>query len=166
MISFDTKKYLQLMFEDLLNNSVGHKIELKRAWASDFPAFPGVYIFKDNSKIIYVGETVNLRGRMKDMIDTRNHVLRRNIGNELYRGVEGFEPATARKKFNEVIEDMLNKHITRNLTVSWIKVELGRKELEERFKVNLSLNTIKRDLERPFKSLFKLNEATKEVDGL
>jgi len=28
-----------------------------------------------------------LRASMKDMIDTRNHVLRRNIGNKLYNNI-------------------------------------------------------------------------------
>ncbi len=69
---------------------------------------------------------------MKDMIDTRNHVLRRNIGNKLYCSVNGFEPATARRKFIDVIEDMLNTHIKENLTVCCMAVELGRKELEEK----------------------------------
>jgi Nuclease subunit of the excinuclease complex len=129
---FNTTKYLESLYDSLLNECQNHKIELTRAWASDFPSTPGVYIFRDKKKVIYVGETGNLRGRMKDMIDTRNHVLRRNIGNKLYSAVKGFERATASKKFTDVIENMLNTHIRRNLTVCCMPVSLGRKELEEK----------------------------------
>lgn len=132
MENFDTTKYLRLLSNRILNKCQSQKIELTRAWASDFPSQPGVYIFRDKKKIIYVGETGNLRGRMKDMIDTRNHVLRRNIGNRLYCKIKGFEPATAKKKFIAVIEDMLNTHIKKNLTVCYMTTELGRKELEEK----------------------------------
>lgn len=128
----NTTRYLQSIYDKLLNECENHRIELTRAWASNFPSTPGVYIFRDKNKIIYVGETGNLRGRMKDMIDTRNHVLRRNIGNKLYSGIRGFEPATARRKFVDIIEDMLNSHIKENLTVCCMAVELGRKELEEK----------------------------------
>ena len=105
---------------------------MTRSWASNFASAPGVYIFRDKKEIIYVGETGNLRGRMKDMIDTRNHVLRRNIGNKLYRKITGFTQATARNKFIDVIEDTLNIHIKKNLTLCCMTVELGRKELEEK----------------------------------
>jgi len=132
MESFNTMKYLQLLYDKLLNDCISYKIGLTRAWASDFPPAPGVYVFRDKKKLIYVGETGSLRGRMKDMIDTRNHVLRRNIGNKLYNEIEGFERATSSKKFIEIIEDMLNNHIRENLTVCYMTVELGRKELEEK----------------------------------
>jgi hypothetical protein len=132
MEKFNTTKYLQSIYDKLLNECISHKIDLTRAWASDFPSVPGVYIFRDKKKIVYVGETGNLRGRMKDMVDTRNHVLRRNIGNKLYCEIRGFESATARRKFNDTIEDILNSHIRKNLTVCCMKVDLGRKELEEK----------------------------------
>jgi hypothetical protein len=129
---FNATKYLQSLYDELINKCESHEIELTRAWASNFPSVPGVYIFRDKEEIIYVGETGSLRGRMKDMIDTRNHVLRRNIGNKLYRDINGFKPATARIKFIDVIEDILNTHIKEDLTVCCMAVELGRKELEEK----------------------------------
>lgn len=132
MKKFETEKYLNSLYQQLLNKCEVHKIELTRAWASNFPSVPGVYVFRDKKKIIYVGETGSLKGRMKDMIDTRNHVLRRNIGNKLFCEIRGFEPATARKKFIATIEDMLNTHIQKNLTICCMPVSLGRKELEEK----------------------------------
>jgi len=129
---FNTAKYLQYLSDKLLDECDRHQIELTRAWASNFPSSPGVYIFRDKAEIIYVGETGNLRGRMKDMIDTRNHVLRRSIGKKLFCEIEGFQLATASTKFIDSIEDMLNTHIKENLTVCCMAVELGRKELEEK----------------------------------
>jgi hypothetical protein len=124
--------YLQSLADDLLNNCLQQKIQLTRAWASNFPSAPGVYLFKYKGKIIYVGETGNLRGRMKDMLNTQNHVLRRNIGNKLYTTVEGFQKATSRQSFIVVIEDMLNTHIQTHIMVCCMIVSLGRKELEEK----------------------------------
>lgn len=97
MKKFDTQVYLNSLYDQLLNKCEIQKIEVTRAWASNFPSEPGVYVFRDNTKIIYVCETGNLRGRMKDMIDTRNHVLRRSMGNKIYREVKGFEPATSKR---------------------------------------------------------------------
>ncbi len=135
---FSAMEYLQSLYDKLLSESDSHRIELTRAWASKFQSTPGVYIFRDKEEIIYVGETGNLRGRMKDMIDTRNHVLRRNIGNKLFCSINGFEPATAKRKFVDVIEEMLNAHIKENLTVHCMPVELGRKELEEKIQANFN----------------------------
>ena len=131
-MELDTEKYLQALFDAFLVQCKSQKIELTRAWAAQFASVPGVYIFKNKNDLIYVGETGNLKGRMTDMIDTRNHTLRRNIGNKLYVDVEGFVKATSRRKFIDVIENMLNTHIVENLTVCCIPVALGRKELEEK----------------------------------
>ena len=53
---------------------------LSSKWVKSFPNKPGVYVAFEGSKIVYVGETGNIRGRMKDLLDTRHHNLRRNIG--------------------------------------------------------------------------------------
>jgi hypothetical protein len=135
MKQFDTAGYLQNLTEQLLTNCPRHAIGLTRAWASNFPSTPGVYIFWDKKTVIYVGETGNLKGRMKDMIDTRNHTLRRSLGKKLFSSSKGFQPATARLKFIDTIENMLNTHIKQNLTVCCLPVSLGRKELEEKIQL-------------------------------
>lgn len=78
-----------------------------------------------------MGETGLLRSRMKDLLDTRNHVLRRKIGNTKFIKLPGFQKATSSKNFNPGIEDKLNKWIESNLEISTLAVDLGRKELEE-----------------------------------
>lgn len=107
------------------------RIHLTREWANEFPKEAGVYIFFNGDQICYVGETGSIRARMKDLLDTRNHVIRRNIGNTKFKGTTGFRKATASKKFVKIIEIKLNKWIERNLKVSTLVVDLGRKELEE-----------------------------------
>jgi hypothetical protein len=120
----------KLHFELLRSNR--HKIELTRSWASDFPSTPGIYIIRLGDTIIYAGETGSIRGRLKDMTDTRNHTLRRSIGVKLYSSRPDFTKPSSKSKFCDAIEAELNKYITSCMTLSFLPVDLGRKELEEK----------------------------------
>jgi hypothetical protein len=73
-------------------------ILLTTAWASQFPTKAGVYAVFDGKRLIYVGETGSLRGRMKDLRDTRNHTLRRQIGAAKFSDRNGYQPATSKRK--------------------------------------------------------------------
>ena len=86
----------------------------------------------DGKKLIYVGETGSLRGRMKQVRDTRNHTLRRQVGAAKFSDRISYQPATSKRKFPESIEGMLNTYIEKNLSVKVLPVLLGRKEIEER----------------------------------
>lgn len=130
-MQFTIRDFLDSLLNDLLNSS-RHKIELTRAWASQFPNKPGVYILRSEEVIIYAGETGSIRGRMKDLIDTRNHTLRRTIGTKFYSGRPDFTKPSSKNRFCDDIETDLNFYISSNLTLSFIPVELGRKELEEK----------------------------------
>jgi excinuclease UvrABC nuclease subunit len=129
---FSPEEYLDFIFNELVNNTHPQKILLTREWAAKFPSKPGCYIFRDKSKVIYVGETGNLKGRMQDILDTRRHVLRRTIGNRVFNSIEGWVKATERIKFIDTIEAMLDDHFRTNLTIAAMPISLGRKELEER----------------------------------
>jgi hypothetical protein len=107
-------------------------IVLTTAWADRFPTKAGVYAVFDRKKLIYVGETGSLRGRMMDLRDTRHHTLRRQIGSAKFSDRNGYKPATSRRKFPDSIEGMLNRYIKKNLSVKVLPVVLGRKEIEER----------------------------------
>ena len=113
----------------LLREDNWSEIVLTRQWASKIPSKPGVYAVKENNELIYVGETGNLRGRMKDLLDSRHHVIRRTIGYNLFSTHEGFNKATTNNKFPDHIEILLNNHISTNLRLAHLPVELGRKEL-------------------------------------
>ena len=123
--------YLDKLLKGLLN-STRHKIELTRSWASELPPKPGVYIFRLGDTIIYAGETGNIRGRMKDLVDTRNHTLRRSIGTKLYSDRPDFTKPSSKQRFCDAIEAELNLYISSGLTLSFLTVDLGRKELEEK----------------------------------
>ncbi|MCY4779264.1 hypothetical protein ORI89_06355 [Sphingobacterium sp. UT-1RO-CII-1] len=126
------EEYLIRLEYELLNNSNNQKIELSRSWANSFSSKAAVYIFREDGEICYVGETGSLKGRMTDLLNTKNHTLRRNIGNHYFSNFHTYEKPSSKKGFCQEIENLLNQKITTHLTVSYILVELGRKELEER----------------------------------
>jgi len=106
-------------------------IKLNRAWVGTIPNRPGVYsIFAKNS-VVYAGESGNLQARMSDLLDSRHHVLRRNLGLELFGKDAGFEPATTHKRFPPEFEERLNKYIQMKLKICLASAALGRKEIEE-----------------------------------
>lgn len=123
--------YLLFLQKQLLSPRNFKTITLSRAWASEAPDDAGVYVFKEDERIIYVGETGNLRGRMTDLLDSRNHVVQRTIGSKFYSDHVLFKKASASEKFPDAIEALVNAHICGRLEVSYVAVNLGRKELEE-----------------------------------
>lgn len=125
-------KYLDELEDKLLNHSEQIPIELTRAWAGQFPNEAAVYIFREDDMVCYVGETGSLRGRMNDILNTKNHTVRRNLGSSHFAEHPNFEKASSRKSFHDEIEALLNEVITKHLKLSYILVDLGRKELEER----------------------------------
>jgi hypothetical protein len=125
------KKYLEELRENLFRQDNFRRVTMTREWAKEIPSKAGVYVFKDNDKIVYVGETGNLRGRMKDLLDSRHHTIRRTIGVKFYSTIDGFVKATTKIKFPEHIETLVNGHICKKLLLAYVEVSLGRKELEE-----------------------------------
>ncbi|MFK7946621.1 MAG: GIY-YIG nuclease family protein [Saprospiraceae bacterium] len=103
-----------------------------KEWKESFDTSAGVYLIREEGKICYVGETGSLRQRMKDLLDTRNHSLRRTVGNKRFVDLEDYKQGTASKKFPPRLEAELNKIFEDNFEVTTIVVKIGRKELEER----------------------------------
>lgn len=104
---------------------------MTRAWANSFPGEAAVYLFREDGEVCYVGETGSLQGRMNDILDTRNHTARRNLGRSLYSDLPDYERASSKRSFPPEIEAMLNDRIREHLMMSYILVDLGRKELKE-----------------------------------
>jgi excinuclease UvrABC nuclease subunit len=123
--------YLQGLETKLCSKTNRQLIILTREWAKLFPTNAGVYLIRENGVISYVGETGSIRERMKDLLNTQNHVIRRSIGNKKYKDHKGFEKATSHKQFIPEIEAKLNKWIEGKLEISTLVVDLGRKEFEE-----------------------------------
>ena len=132
MTKEDINQYLSMLEDELLNNSEQIPIELSRTWAGQFPDEAAVYIFREDDIICYVGETGSLKGRMNDILNTKNHTVRRNLGSSHFAKHPNFEKASSRKNFPDDIEVLLNDVITKHLKLSYILVDLGRKELEEK----------------------------------
>jgi len=135
------QEYLEDLIAQLLEKDNWQQIIMTRAWAKNIPQEAGVYVIKENDKIVYVGETGNLQGRMCDLLDSRHHTVRRTIGERLFNQKDGFEKATTRKKFPEHIETLVNEHICTKLILSYLVVPLGRKELEELIESNIEIET-------------------------
>ncbi len=123
--------YLKRLHKTLLSVNNHRKILMTSEWTKLAPSSAGVYVLIENKKIIYVGESGNLRGRMKDLLDSRHHIVRRTIGKKYFSNIEGFKEASNRLKFPQHIEELVNKHICHQLYMSYLEVPLGRKELEE-----------------------------------
>ena len=83
--------------------------------------------------MIYVGETGNIRKRMNDLRYTMNHSLRRLLGERLFSSRQNYKKASSSNKYPSEIELELEKWMKENLKISYIVVNLGRKELEEKF---------------------------------
>lgn len=129
-MKIDVKKYKKEKFGELLSCGANN-CELSLEWKKTFHNGPGVYLIKINDVIVYVGETSNLQKRMNDMRNTKNHTVRRNLGNDLYQKINGFEKATAKKSFIPKIESKLEAYMMNNLQIFTLSLDLGRKELEE-----------------------------------
>ncbi len=132
MTKTEIEEYLIKLEHKLLIESKRHAIILTREWARSFPEDAAVYLFRENEEVCYVGETGSLMGRMADILNTKNHTLRRNLGSSEFAHLPTFEKSSSKKSFSDDIEQMLNDKISKNLTLSYILVDLGRKELEER----------------------------------
>lgn len=136
--------YLSKLENELLNGK-WQLVENSLSWAEKFQSVAGVYAVKEEGIICYVGETGNIKKRMRDLLDTRNHSLRRTIGCARFAEQKGYEIATPSRKFPPQFEEELNRVFEDNFEVSAIEVPIGRKELEERLVEKLKPKYNKRE---------------------
>jgi len=130
-MSIVVKKYLADLESKLINNKRKNLIELTRSWAKTFPNKAGVYVLFEGNNLVYVGETQSIKERMNDLLDTRHHTVRRKIGLFNFFSTEGFKLANSKIKHPVHIENLVCKWIKSKNKMSYLEVELGRKELEE-----------------------------------
>ena len=123
--------YFKAIAKELYKKGNRKKIVLTREWTKQFEKLKGVYFIFEKGEMKYVGETGSLNGRMVDLLNTKNHTLRRSIGERLFFNETGYMKASSNQSFNPQIEKMLIKYIEENLTVSCLPIEIGRKEFEE-----------------------------------
>jgi hypothetical protein len=101
-------------------------------WLKQFPPNPGVYCIFEGNELIYAGETGSLKGRMRDLLDTRNHTFRREVGKTKFGTHSAYRLASSKVKFPDEIEQLLTDFMLKHLRVKVTPVGLGRKEIEEK----------------------------------
>jgi GIY-YIG catalytic domain len=120
------------LFEILTNaqsnlfGSKKYKFEKSSNWRqTTIPNEAGVYaLYEGTEKLIYVGETGNLRERMNEINRTVNHSFRKQLGANRFGGIK------SKKKFPDDIEALLDIFFKEHLYVSFIEVNFGRLEIE------------------------------------
>jgi excinuclease UvrABC nuclease subunit len=96
-----------------------------RKWSSNFPAQAGIYMIFDKEKLVYIGETANLKDRMKEVKRTYNHSFRRKLGKFLINGA-----IITKGKFKEELENTLNQYYLDNIQFAYKELNWGRLEME------------------------------------
>ena len=129
----EIKQQMQLIKDisvDVMNQK-SIKIILNREWLKQFEKKASVYCLFNNDKIVYVGETKNLRKRMNNLFYTTQHILRRKIGEREFFSVSGYTKPTSKKKYNDEIEKKVGDYIEQKLNLKYFYTTIGRKEVEE-----------------------------------
>jgi len=103
-----------LKYENKLINTNRHTF-FDDDWKQIFPNHSGVYVIWEKEQPIYVGETSGLKSRMLDIMRPINHAFTKKISN----------------KYNLFDLTELRKFMLDNYKLSYIKVDLGRSEIEE-----------------------------------
>ena len=125
------EKYFKQVKSHLLNKRNRIPLQLSRQWCKSFPKDAGVYCFFIDDNLGYVGETGSLRKRLADLLDSRNHTLRRTVGEKYFSKVKGYAKASSSIKFPVHVELLVEKWMAEHLKVSLFPVKIGRKEFEE-----------------------------------
>lgn len=95
-------------------------------WKEHFPKESGVYAVFENSKLIYIGETSELRARMGDLRRTYNHTLRNKLG------VLRLKSEREGNKFSDEVENKLDAYMEKNISITFHALSFGRIEVESR----------------------------------
>lgn len=129
--SIDTLESLIEEIETQLLQSKQYKLYSDN-WTKELPSYAGIYVIRNGEQIVYVGETANIKDRIKkDMKNTQNNTIRRNIGKYHYNNHSEYYPATSKKKYAPSIESLINEYCSKYLAVSFAIVHVGRLEVEE-----------------------------------
>lgn len=128
-------------FEQELFSAEKIAFSFDKNWSSKFPAISGIYAIFDEDKLVYIGETANLKERMKEVKRTYNHSFRRKLGKFLIEGSK-----VVNGKFEETLELKLNDYYVNRIRFTYKELNFGRLEVESyiihRYHKNGLLNSI------------------------
>lgn len=111
-------------FEKILLNTDKIAFNFDKKWSSNFPNKPGIYAIFDQGELVYIGETADLKERMKDVKRTYNHSFRKKLGRHLY------DAQIVKNKYSDQVEADLNEYFELNLTFTFRVLIFGRLEVE------------------------------------
>lgn len=112
-------------FEKELMQADKIKFSFDRNWSSNFPNKAGIYAIFDENTLVYIGETANLKERMKEVKRTYNHSFRRKLGKFLVEGSK-----VVKGKFEETLELRLNDYYLDRIHFVYKELNFGRLEVE------------------------------------
>lgn len=124
------QREIERIEKHLFNSKNWKELTLNRQWAKSFPDDSGVYMLFENGKLVYVGESGSLSGRVTDMLNSRHHTVRRALGELRFKNVPGYKKATSSIKYPEHIEKMVEETM-KSFKISVLPIPFGRKEFEE-----------------------------------
>jgi hypothetical protein len=101
------------------------KFSFDKKWSDNFPKKAGIYAIFYKGKLVYVGESANLKERMKEVKRTYNHSFRRKLGKYLNP-----DSKIVKGKFDIELEEELSLHFKDYLMFTYTEVNFGRKEIE------------------------------------
>ncbi len=107
-------------------------VTLTDEWAKKTPDEAGVYAAFEEDDLVYVGETVNIQKRMKNLQNSRQHALRRNIVKLNFSDSKGYPEADGNKLFPQEIEKKVDNWLENKIRIAFLPTTLGRAELEEK----------------------------------
>ena len=110
-----------------------------KEWLDSAPSGPGIYFVLHKDQIVYVGESANIKKRMKDLRNTYNHTLRRKLGKALFENHEHYTVSSSFKKYHPVLEEEITNYASKELKVAYFELKIGRKEIEHAFLTNGNL---------------------------
>jgi hypothetical protein len=114
----------------LFDSNSWRNLELTRQWAKTFPNDSGICMLFENEKLVYVGESGSLSGRIMDMLNSRQHSVRRSIGEIRLKDEHCYKKATSSIKYPVHIENLVQEKM-KNFKISVLPISFGRKEFEK-----------------------------------
>lgn len=114
-------------FEKELLNAEKITFNFKRTWSSQFEKDAGIYAIFDKDTLIYIGQTANIKERMKEVKRTYNHSFRRKLGRKLNPELT----KNPKGKFSDKIEQELDKYFLKNISFRYKVLNFGRLEVED-----------------------------------
>jgi len=111
--------------ENELKTNTRIKFSFDKKWSDNFPKEAGVYGIFYKDKLVYVGESANLKERMKEVKRTFNHSFRRKLGKHL-----DLNAVVIKGKFSDALENLLNEEYKKSLSFTFKEVNFGRIEIE------------------------------------